>query len=479
MPSDSTDVQELVWSDATHQAEMIRGGDVSAVELLDAYLGRIEELDGGIRSYVALDADSARSAARVVDDAVAAGRTDELGPFSGVTMSIKDVIDVVGLPTTQSCRALVDHRAEADSPLVARLRRAGFLIVGKTNIPEFCSSLTSSALNGTCRNPWDLNRTPGGSSGGAAAALAAGLCAISHGTDGGGSVRVPASFCGLVGVKPSRGLVVFGPNEDNPYFGLSVPGVLSRSVRDAARTLDAFAGHHERAPWLPRRDELPANTAAEKPTSLRIAITVDPPWGPVEEQCANAAFHAAKLLEAMGHAVDHATPSWETVLEVFGPMSVPGPAAFVSPDQLELLEPRNRQPVEEGWARSVVDHAEWARRCQERAREFMAFWNDFDVLVSPTVGMPPPPVDFVSWDLSPEDHSVRFAQMANFGPPFNVSGQPAVSVPMAWSEEGLPIGVQLAGRMFDEGTLLALAAQLEAARPASVRRPEAAAVSTT
>ncbi len=168
-----------------------------------------------------------------------------LPPFLGVPISIKDVIDAAGLPTTHSSKVLADHMATADDPLVERLRHAGFVVLGKSNVPEFCTSMTSSELNGICRNPWDTDRTPGGSSGGAAAGLAAALCAVAHGTDGAGSVRVPASFCGLVGVKPTRGLVGFGPERGNAYYQTSVDGILSHSVRDAAGLLDVYVGMHD------------------------------------------------------------------------------------------------------------------------------------------------------------------------------------------------------------------------------------------
>lgn len=183
-------MSELVWADALAQSEAIRLGTVSATELLEAYLDRIERLNPTLRAFVALDEQRARQEARLVDGTVRAGGADRLSPFSGVTISIKDVIDVAGLPTTNSCKVLAGNVATADAPLVQVLRRAGFIVPGKTNVPEFCTSVTTSELHGVCRNPWDLDRTPAGSSGGAAVSVAGGLCAIAHGTDGAGSVRV-------------------------------------------------------------------------------------------------------------------------------------------------------------------------------------------------------------------------------------------------------------------------------------------------
>lgn len=232
-------------------------------------------------------------------------------PFEGVTLSIKDVEDVAGLPTTHSCEALAGNVAANDGPVVRRLRDGGFAVLGKTNVPEFCSDMTVSKLNGRCRNPWDLSRTPGGSSGGAAAAVAAGLCAVAHGTDGAGSVRVPAAWCGLVGLKPSRGLVAFGPEEGPAYFGMSGPGVLSRSVRDAAACLDVLA---PTGPWTPGRGRSFAEAAREDGDRLRIGVCTTPPMGVVEPDCAGAADDVAHLLEALGHHVEPATPAWDVIL---------------------------------------------------------------------------------------------------------------------------------------------------------------------
>ena len=200
---------------------------------------------------------------------------------------MKDVTDVAGMPTTHSCKALVDNVAAADDPVVHRFRHAGFVLLGKTNVPEFCTTMTSSELNGICRNPWDRERTPGGSSGGAGAALAAGLCAVSHGTDGAGSVRNPASFCGVVGVKPTRGHTAFGPDFGNAYFGTTVDGVLTRSVRDAAHLLDVLTNPViEPERWSPRPERAYADEVGVDPEPLRVAVSWDAPFGEVDEEIA-------------------------------------------------------------------------------------------------------------------------------------------------------------------------------------------------
>lgn len=447
-------MSDLIWQDATAQAEAIRSGDVSAVELVSAYLARIDELDDEVRAYVTVDGDRALDATRHVDPST---------PFAGVALSIKDVEDVAGLPTTHSCGLLAEHVAESDGPVARRFRDGGFALLGKTNVPEFCTDMTTSRLNGVARNPFDLSRTPGGSSGGAAAALAAGMCAISHGTDGAGSVRGPAAFCGLVGLKPSRGLVAFGPDEGPAYFGTTVPGILSRSVRDAAAALDVLAPD---GPWTPTRDRPFRDAVGGDPARLRVAISTTAPMGVVEPECATATDDAGRLLESLGHDVDEATPPWDVILAAsLGPMEVPGAAALVALDALDRLEPRNR-PLVEGLAQlTVLDHYRWVETVRAASASFLEFWRSYDVLVTPTMGIVAPPVEWARWDDEPEAHMTRFMTFPSFAQPFNVSGQPAISLPLGWSAEGLPIGIQFAARPLEESLLLRLAAQLERSEP--------------
>ena len=461
-----------IWADAVAQAAAIRSGEVTASELLREYLDRIERFDPLLRAYVTVDTDRAIADARDADAAVRSG-ADGLPPFLGVTISMKDVIDVVGLPTTESSKALADHIAAADAPLVQRLRDAGFIVLGKTNVPEFCSSMTTSELNGICRNPWDPERTPAGSSGGAAAALAAALCAVAHGTDGAGSVRVPAAFCGLVGTKPTRGFTSFGPERGSPYYVTSVDGILSRTVRDAAALLDVFAGVYDRdAPWPGRPTATCGDAWSEEPGALRIAVSTTPPMGETEPACVQATTVVADVLASLGHRVESGTPDWNAILvAALGPMNVPGPAGDVGLDQLDLVEPRNRPLVERGAAYTVVEHARWIEQCRAASLEFLRFWDDVDVLLTPTCGILPPSVDWAPWDQTPEEHMMTFMGFPNFAQPFNLSGQPALSLPLAWSDDGLPIGMQFAGRRFEEATLLQLAGQLERALPWADRRP--------
>ncbi|MEM7140677.1 MAG: amidase [Actinomycetota bacterium] len=460
----------LLWADALTQAAEIRAGNVSAAELTDAYLQRIDEIDPTLLSYIAVTADSARAEAARADELVrAAAPGDELPPFLGVTISLKDVVDMAGVATTESCKALVDHVAEEDSPVVRRYREAGFVILGKTNVPEFCTTMTGSELNGICRNPWDLERTPGGSSGGAAAALAAALCGVAHGSDGAGSVRVPASYTGLVGLKPTRGLSTSGPEEGRAYYGTAEDGVLSRSVRDAAAVLDTMTT----SPWSPVEAGAHAAAVGRAPGSLRVAVTVEPPMGAGDDECAQAARDTAALLESMGHRVVEATPSWATILAVALAPGGVGGMTRVPLDQVDQLEPRNRRLLERDHTVPAKDHVDWVARTREAGREFRRFWDDIDVLITPTCGIPAPSVDFAPWDQTADEHLLTFAGFPNFAQPFNLSGQPALSLPLAVHSTGLPVGVQLVGRLLEEPLLFSLAATLEEAQPWADRRPSA------
>jgi amidase len=465
-------VSDAIWADAVAQAAAIRRRDITAQEILGEYLDRIDRYDAELRAYVAVDADRAMADAERADALVRSG-ADSLPPFLGVTISLKDVVDVAGSATTHSSKALVDNVPAADGPLAARLRRAGFILLGKTNVPEFCTSMTTSELNGICRNPWDPGRTPSGSSGGAGAALAAGLCAVAHGTDGAGSVRGPAAWCGLVGTKPTRGLISFGPELDNPYYGTTVDGVLSRTVRDAAASLDVFTGWYETGPWWPGRPVAALGAAAgADPGRVRVAVTTSFPFGAVDEECATATRETAMVLEQLGHEVVEATPRWDVILSAAaGPMDVPGPAGLVPLDRLQLVEPRNRPLVERGAVATLVEHARWVEQCRAAAQEYLEFWSDVDILVTPTLGMLAPSVDWAPWDQTPEEHLATFMTLANFAQPANLSGQPAISLPLAWSGSGLPIGVQCTGRPFDEATLFQVGTQLETAMPWADRHP--------
>jgi Asp-tRNA(Asn)/Glu-tRNA(Gln) amidotransferase A subunit family amidase len=454
------------FAPALELAARVRAREVSSVELTELYLERIEALDPQLNSYVTVDTERALATARSPRD----------GPFGGVPISIKDLTDTAGLRTTYSSRAFADNVPEADHSVVRRIRDAGFVILGKTNTPEFGSiGMTESELNGDCRNPWDPSRTPGGSSGGAAAALAAGLCPVAHGTDGGGSIRIPSSCCGVFGLKPSRGRVSPAPYTSGS-LGLGTSGPIARTVRDAAALLDVMSGYEPGDAYVAPAPERAFLAEAElEPGRLRIAVTTDPPVPvPVDPACAAAARDAAALLEELGHDVVERTPPWqtdETQLHFTRIWQI-GPAVL-GVDDLSLLEPLNRALAEAAHATPSTDAATSVMRLQQLARRVVAFWDDVDVVVTPTLALPPVPIGW-TWQGVDGDQQQAFARQwlwTPFTALLNVTGQPAMSVPLHRSADGLPIGVQFVGRPFAEATLIRLAAQLEAARPWAAERP--------
>jgi len=426
-------------------------------------LRRLEPVEPRLNAFVTVCGEEAL--------AEAAGELPD-GPFRGVPIAIKDLTDTAGIRTTYSCRAFAHHVPAQDGAVVRRLRTAGFVVIGKTNTPEFGSTaVTESVLNGVCRNPWDTARTPGGSSGGAAAHVAAGVLPLAHGTDGGGSIRIPASCCGLVGLKPTRGRVSAAPQGDGP-FPLSQSGPLASTVRDAAAFLDVVCGYE---PGDAARLAPPARPFAAEaetpPGRLRVAVTVEPPLDhPVEAPCAAAARDAATVLAGLGHDVVEATPPWreEGLLDRFGYLWRIGPALYgVPPVQ---LEPLNRALAEAAQATGALEYVGAVLALQRYARRVCAFWDDLDVVLTPTLAKLPVPIGWVPEPDDPWEQYRRAAAFTPFTAVANVTGQPAVSVPFGLAG-GLPVGVQLIGRVADEATLIRLAAQLEEARPWAGRRP--------
>lgn len=462
--------ETLAFASALELAERIRRREVSPVELVEMYLRRIERLDPQLSSYVTVDADGALAAAR------AAERAPAEAPFHGVPLPIKDLTETAGLRTTYSSKAFANYVPEHDHSVVRRLREAGFLVLGKTNTPELGTiAQTESELNGACRNPWDLSLTPGGSSGGAAAALAAGLCPVAHGSDGGGSIRIPASCCGLVGLKPARGRVSpapYGPGS----LGLATSGPIARTVRDAAALLDAMAGPEPGEFFVAPAPERPFLAESERePGRLRIAVTVEPPVEvPVHPECAAAARAAAELLAQLGHDVREGTPPWRSdeVFVHFVRVWQVGPA-LAGVDDLSLLEPINRALAEDARSTSAPELALAVAQLQAFVRRVVSFWDEVDVVVTPTLALPPVPIGW-TYEGTNGDPRLAFARQSLFTPftsLVNVTGQPAMSLPLHWTASGLPVGVQLIGAPFGEATLIRLAAQLEQARPWVDRRP--------
>jgi amidase len=416
---------------------------------------------------VTVCADEALTAASAADEST----TD--APFHGVPIAVKDLTATAGIRTTYSSHAFADNVPDFDTAVVRRIREAGFVIVGKTNTPEFgTTAFTESELNGATRNPWNLGRTPGGSSGGAAAALAAGLVPLAHGTDGGGSIRIPTSCCGLFGLKPSRGRVSTAPFPS--LEGLSTAGPLSRSVADAAALLDVLAGYEPGDPWwAPPPDRPFVEEVGADPGRLRIAFTSTPPYDtPVDPECVAALESAAGLVSKLGHDVDEATPAWTApgLARTFITVWQVSPALY--PADPDLFTPLNRGLVEAAKATSAADYASAVFEVQTTARRVVQFWQDVDVVLTPTLALPPVPVGWQEEGASSAvDQLMRNVAFTPFTAIANMTGLPAMSLPLHWNGDGLPIGVQAIGPPAGEAVLLRLAAQIEAARPWAGRRP--------
>ena len=460
-------MDELAFLPATEQARLVREHEVSPVELVETYLERIERLDPDLGAYVTGRGDEALAEARRKADEPAAT------PFHGVPISLKDLDTTAGIRTTFSSRAFEDYVPDFDLAHVRRLKEAGFVVLGKTNTPEFgTTAFTDSPLNGPCRTPWDLTRNAGGSSGGAAASVAAGLAPIAQGSDGGGSIRIPASCCGVFGIKASRGRVSNAPFV--PGIGLGTTGPLARTTADAAAYLDLVAGYEWGDPFPPPPPERPyAAEIGAEPGRLRVALTTTPPFDtPVDERCSAAARAAAGLLSELGHEVEETAPDWgaEGVMDEFRAVWQVTPAFYPLGDPT-VLTPLNQAFLEQAQKTSSVEYAAAVGRLQLRARAILAFWADHDVLLTPTLALPPMPL---GWDTEPEDPWQHFDRAAAFTPftaVFNVTGQPAVSLPLHWSDVGLPVGVQLVGPPQGEALLFRVSSQLETARPWADRRP--------
>ena len=458
---------DLAFASGLEQADLLRGREVSSVELVEFYLDRIARIDPELNAFVTVCADDALARARELDG------TSGDEPFRGVPIGIKDLTATKGIRTTYSSRAFADNVPDFDAAVARRLREAGFVIVGKTNTPEFgTTAFTESELNGVTRNPWNTESTPGGSSGGAAAAIAAGLIPLAQGTDGGGSIRIPASCCGLFGLKPSRGRVSAAPFSS--LEGLSTSGPIARTVADAAGLLDVLEGYEPGDPsWAPPPGRPFRDEVATDPGRLRIAVTIEPPVDtPVDTACAEAVAAAAALLAEIGHELLEETPPWREseLFDAFLTVWQVGPTLYPLPDA-SLLTPLNRRLAETAYATSAAAYAQAVVRLQTIARRVVSFWSEVDVVLTPTLALPPVPIGWQEEVPDPIDQLWRSVEFTPFTAIANLTGLPAVSLPLGESPDGLPIGVQAIGPPADEATLLRLSAQLEEARPWRERRP--------
>jgi amidase len=457
---------ELAFLSAVEQARLVRSGELSSTELVQTSLERIERLDPALNSFVTVCGEEALAAAALVDS------TPGDAPFRGVPIAIKDLAATAGIRTTYSSHAYAQYVPDFDVAAVRRLREAGFVVVGKTNTPEFGTvAFTESDLNGATRNPWNPDLTPGGSSGGAAAALAAGLVPAAHATDGGGSVRIPASCCGLFGLKPSRGRVSSAPFAS--LEGLSTVGPLTHTVEDAAHLLDVLTGYEPGDPWwLSPPDRAFAETTAEAVPRLRVAVAATPPIDVgVDAECVAALDACAALLADLGHHVTQSSPAWHEpgLFETFIEIWQVGPALY--PVDETLMTPLNRELAETARTSSAANYARAVAGLQMLARRIVSFWQEADVVLTPTLALPPVPIGWQDEVSGAIEQLRRNTEFTPFTAIANFTGLPAMSLPLHWNDAGLPIGVQAIGPPGGDALLLSLAAEIEAARPWADRRP--------
>jgi amidase len=462
-------------SSALELAAALRARELSAVELLDACLAAVDELNPELNAVIWRNDEAGRAAAAEADRRLAAGGAGEDAPFLGVPMPIKDLTPVAGWPVSYGSNGGPAGPSETSELVVDALAHAGFVLCGRTNTPEFgVLTVAENSRYGVSRNPWDTGRSPGGSSGGAAAAVAAGMFPIAHANDGGGSIRLPASYCGLVGFKPSRGRV---PRLAQGWLGAVVEGVEARTVADAAAVLDATAGPDANA-WY--NAPAPARRFSAElrspPGPLRIGLMAQAPMGvPTDEDCTVAARAAAAALEELGHAVQEVeVPTIsEEMIPPFITLTVGGLADYEGVDWSKV-EPHIAHQRKHADELGAFDYVLAARSLELLSRRETARWGrDFDVLVTPASGILAPVAGAVleAQHAAPDQPVLDVVRSVSFTAFGNITGLPSVSLPLHWNEQGLPVGVMLTGGPWQDGALLSLAAQLETARPWRERRP--------
>ena len=465
--------------DAVAQAELVRSGEVTPLELVDAAIARANELNPVINAIVLpLYGKAREQAARALPE----------GPLRGVPMTIKDLRSpAAGEPRHDGNRILkeLDFHEDHDCYVIEKLRGAGLVNIGRTNVPEFAcgrSPITcENDAHGSTRNPWNPEHTAMGSSGGAAASVAAGIVPIAHGTDGGGSIRMPASACGVVGLKPTRGRISAGPDHGESWAGCSTHGMLTRSVRDAALALDILSGPMPGDPYYVSPPPRPfAEEVGTAPGTLRIGLLPRVPAPEIHRDCSEGVERAGRLLETLGHEVELSHPkAYEELewLQGYATMIAVSTAAIVDEWSQRIghtwseadMEPPTWEAAAQGRQTSGLEYAAAVDGLHAFSRRMATWWEGgFDVLVTPTLATPPPRLGYL---IDPEMARLRLIQTMPFTAQCNATGQPAVSLPLHWSSEGLPIGIQLIARYGGEGLLLRLAAQLEEAAPWRDRRP--------
>ncbi|HEX3510493.1 MAG TPA: amidase [Solirubrobacteraceae bacterium] len=472
-----------VWRlDATAQAELVRSGEVTPQELVEGALERIESLNPILNAVIHDMSEKAlASAAGAVSD----------GPFRGVPMLLKDLAcHSAGDPYHEGMAFLKRHqwRAKDDTHLARRFREAGFIFAGRTNTPELGILPTTEPLAyGPSHNPWDTGRSPGGSSGGSAAAVAAGIVPLAHANDGGGSIRIPASHCGLVGLKPSRGRVSLGPDFGDVFSGLTIEHVVCRSVRDCAGVLDAISGAEPGDPYVaPARERPYVEELTAPPGRLRVGVMTRPPGGQFETHpdCVAAADAGAALLEDLGHDVERAYPAALDDGDYITSFLLRWTAGVAwnlkyweaqTGDEITAadVEPSTWALAELGRTHSAADYLRAVEYHQKVTRQIAEWWEGgFDLLLTPTTAEPATELgEFAAPPDEPVAPIMRAVPLATFTAGFNTTGQPAISLPLHRREDGLPVGVQLVAAYGREDVLIRVAAQLEQAAPWGDRWP--------
>lgn len=465
---------DLCYTPALELAAMIRERQLSPVELLDALLDRIEEINPRINAYCTLAADSARVAARAAEAVVMSG--GPLGPLHGLPVSIKDLTATAGIRTTMGSKIFEHNVPSEDALLVQRLKSAGAIVIGKTNTPEFgCKGVTDNRIFGPTRNPWNLEMVSGGSSGGAAAAVAAGIGPLAHGTDLAGSVRIPAAACGVVGLKPSPGRIARSASA-NAWSTLAVDGPVARTVRDTALLFGAMAGFDARDPIaLPDTGEDFVAACDGALGRLRIAWGADFGYAPIESRVMNVASAAARAFEDLGCEVEADAPSLSDPDELFRRLTGPPRAAAFSKYLDEWSDQMDPILIERMRMADAMSAEDYERLMQERTaiwRTVQSFLQRYDLLLTPTLAMAPFPI---ANPYPPSEVAGRPVHTPTawfpFTFPFNLTGHPAITVPAGWTAEGLPVGLQIVGPRNAEALVLRAAAAFEAARPWAERRP--------
>lgn len=462
------DRTELAFAGLAKQAALVRAGEVSSRELVETYLERIGRIDPELNAYSVVLDERALIEADQADSRRAGG--DER-PLLGVPIAIKDCADVAGTPTTMGTAAHGPAATE-DAELVRRLRAAGCVILGKTTLPELAiTGTTEGPAFGVTRNPWNAEHTPGGSSGGSGAAVAAGLAAAGHATDGAGSIRIPAACCGLFGLKPQRGRVPLAPVDERTWNGLTVAGAVTRSVIDNALFLDAVAGPGP-APGGPALERPFADAVKESPGKLRIAVSLRPPFlARLTPEVRNAIDETAELLRGLGHEVDYVEPPLTEWLSEVLPRYLKG----IEQDAAELAHPDRLQRRTRGFARlgSLIPRGLLDRALRiegEIAERYNRALADRDVMLTPVMSTPPPGA--AQWEgMSALRTLFEMTMVYPYCVVWNATGQPAAAVPAGFTADGLPLSAQLIAKPEQDHLLLSLAAQIEAERPWADKRP--------